>query len=74
VLELGTIPLRLEATNVGCGRGPHDREQAIDRLQHALHASECQRRGAIGDDLEIVRPRISPNPPDRIGDDVLEIE
>jgi hypothetical protein len=47
------IAARIEGAHEGRRRRPHHREHALDRIEHALHASEGQRRRNKRDDLLI---------------------
>src|ERR1700752_2337032 len=52
----------------------HDGDERFDRVEDALNAPEGQGRGAEGHDLTVGRVPESPHDPDRIRDDVLQVE
>jgi len=52
----------------------HDGEHALDRLQHAHHAAEGERRGNEADDLAIVGPLEPPHDLNGIGRGVRVVE
>jgi len=58
----------IEPPHEAAGRGPHRREQRVDRPQHARYAAERERGGAIAGHLEVARGDVAADPVDRIGD------
>ena len=63
----GAVAARIEAPDVGGRRGAHRPPAPLDRLQHARHAAERQRRRAEPDDLAIVGALEPPDDLNRIG-------
>jgi len=61
------VALRLEGPDVVGRPRPEDSEQPLDRLQHARHTPECERRRTEPDDLPIVAPLESPHHLNGIG-------
>ena len=68
------VDLGLESLHEFRGPLAHHADQRLDRVQHALNPAECQRRRAEGHDLAIGGMTKASDDPDRIGDDVLEVE
>ena len=64
----------IERANVGRRPRPHERQQPLDRLQHARDAAERQRRRAEPDDLAVVGARVAPDDLNRIGRRVRSVE
>jgi len=52
----------------------HDREQPLDRLQHARDAAERERRRTERHHFHIVGPRVAPHDLNRVGRGVFGIE
>ena len=70
----GASRARIEPAHVRRPAVAHDREQPFDRLQHARHAAEGERRRAEADDLAIVRPLEPPDDLNRIGRRIRIVE
>ena len=72
--ERRPIPARIEAAYVGRRMRTHDREETLNRLEHAGDAPERQRTGAEADDFAIVGPFEPPHDLDRIGGRIRVVE
>ena len=68
VIEALAIARRIELADERRRRRPHHRQHAVDRIQHALHAAERQRRGDERHHLAIVGALEAVHDPHRIGD------
>ena len=64
----------LERPHVRGGARPDDREQPLDRLQHARDAAERERRRAEADDFAIVGALEAPDDVNRIGGRIWVVE
>jgi hypothetical protein len=65
--ERRAVAARIEPSHVRRRRGPHHRQHPLDRLQHARHATERQRRRDEPDDFAVVVSLETPDDLYRIG-------
>ena len=65
--ERRAVAARIEAPDVGGRRRPDHRQHPLDRLQHARHAPERERRRDEADDLAVVVALEAPDDLNRIG-------
>jgi penicillin G amidase len=68
------VSARLEPADVRGRSRPGDRKHALDRLEHARHASERQRRSEEGDGFAVIRPIEATDQLDGIGRGIGVVE
>src|SRR4029453_13863695 len=72
--ECRLLSRMLERANVSGRPRTNDHQQPFDRLQHARHTAERERRGTEPDDLTVVWPLVTPDDLNGVGGGIRVIE